>query len=184
MAQVFAADPQQKFSKAVAKYAYKLMAYKDEYEVARLYTDGRFEKALSEQFEGDFTLKMNLAPPLLSKRDPETGHLLKTEYKPWMFSAMKFLARFKRIRGTWMDPFGYTEERRSEVALIEEYFETIQSILPKLNDVDYEVAAEVASVPEKIRGYGHVKEKHMADAAELRQTLLKTLEAEPLKAAS
>lgn len=183
MAQVFAADPQQKFSKAVAKYAYKLMAYKDEYEVARLYTDGRFEKALSEQFEGDFTLKMNLAPPLLSKRDPETGHLLKTEYKPWMFSAMKFLARFKRIRGTWMDPFGYTQERRSEVALVEEYFETIQSILPKLNDVDYEVAAEVASVPEKIRGYGHVKEKHMADAAELRQTLLKTLEAEPLKAA-
>ena len=121
-----------KLSTAVAKYAFKLMAYKDEYEVARLYTDGRFVEQLKQQFEGDFSLKFNLAPPLLSKKDGQ-GHLVKAQYGSWVWQAFKLLAKCKGLRGTKLDIFGYTEERKTERRLIAEYRTTILSLLGNLN---------------------------------------------------
>ena len=180
---VTATDPgsDQAFTMAVARYAYKLMAYKDEYEIARLYTDGRFEKAMAEQFTGDFRIKMNLAPPLIAKRDPETGNLKKQEFKSWMLHAMKLLARFKGLRGTAFDIFGYSEERKMERALINEYFTTIEELLPRLGEVDYTNAVAVATLPEQIRGFGHVKHTSMVAAAETRTDLLSQLSLKSLK---
>ena len=117
---------------AVAKYYFKLMAYKDEYEVARLYTDGRFVEQLKSQFEGDFSVKFNLAPPLFAKKDAK-GHLVKAEFGSWMWSAFKLLAKFKGLRGGAFDIFGYTEERKMERALIVEYREMIEALLGGLN---------------------------------------------------
>lgn len=149
-----------KLATAVAKYAYKLMAYKDEYEVARLYTNGEFTEKLKQQFEGDFSVKFNLAPPLFSKKDGQ-GHLIKAQYGSWMWQAFKLLAKFKGLRGTKLDIFGYTEERQKERALITDYRDTVLSLLTKLNADNVDQIIAVASLPEKIRGFGHVKEKAM-----------------------
>lgn len=146
-----------KLSTAVAKYYFKLMAYKDEYEVARLYTDGRFVEQLKSQFEGDFSLKFNLAPPLFAKKDGK-GHLVKAEFGSWMWSAFKLLAKFKGLRGGTFDIFGYTEERKMERALIVEYREMIESLLAGLNAANVGNAVALASLPEQVRGFGHVKE--------------------------
>ncbi|MFC0676389.1 indolepyruvate ferredoxin oxidoreductase family protein [Lysobacter korlensis] len=159
-------------TEAVARYAFKLMAYKDEYEVARLYTSGEFKRRLDQQFEGDYTLKFHLAPPLLAKKDAN-GHLVKRAYGPWVFSAFKLMAKLKFLRGSALDIFGRTEERRMERRLIEEYFRTIEGLLGKLDRGNVDLAAEIASIPEQIRGYGHVKEAHLAKA--------KTREAELLR---
>ena len=148
-------------SKAVAKYLFKLMAYKDEYEVARLYTSGDFEKRLNEQFEGDFNVTFNLAPPLLAKRDAQ-GHLVKAQYGAWMKHAFKLLAKLKGLRGTALDPFGHTEERKMERALIRDYEALLAEILPHLSTENFRTAVELASLPERIRGFGHVKERHVA----------------------
>jgi indolepyruvate ferredoxin oxidoreductase len=146
-----------KLSVAVAKSYAKLMAYKDEYEVARLYTDGRFVEQLKAQFEGDFTLKFNMAPPLFAKKDGQ-GRLMKAEFGGWMWSAMKLLARFKGLRGGAFDVFGYTAERRMERALIAEYREMVEMLLANLDAANHASAVELASLPEQIRGFGHVKE--------------------------
>ena len=148
----------QRLSMAVAKYAFKLMAYKDEYEVARLYTSKDFSKKLAAQFEGDFSVKFNLAPPLFSKKDGQ-GHLIKAEFGSWVWQAFRVLAKLKGLRGTPFDVFGRTEERKMERALIIEYRETIQRLLAALNQDNLEQAIAIASLPEKIRGFGHVKEK-------------------------
>lgn len=158
-------------TEAVVKYFFKLMAYKDEYEVARLYTDGEFAKKLTSKFEGDFKLKFHLAPPLFAKKDPETGHLIKQEFGPWMMKAFGILAKMRFLRGTVFDPFSKSEERRKEAALIAEYEATISEILQNLTKDNYSVAVEIAQVPEHIRGFGHVKEKHLA-SAELERTNL------------
>jgi indolepyruvate ferredoxin oxidoreductase len=150
-------------SEAVARYLYKLMAYKDEYEVARLYTDGTFLKALTKRFKGG-TVKFHLAPPLLVKRDPATGHLRKQVYGPWMMTAFRLLARLKFLRGTALDPFGLSQERKGERALIEEYRQSIGEIIAGLTPDNHALAVEIASVPEQIRGYGHVKEQHLGPA--------------------
>ncbi|MEE8544624.1 MAG: indolepyruvate ferredoxin oxidoreductase family protein [Alphaproteobacteria bacterium] len=147
---------------AVARYAYKLMAYKDEYEVARLYTDGRFEAQVSARFEGDFRLELHLAPPLISRRDGESGHLVKRTYGPWMLTAMRGLARLKGLRGTPFDPFGYSAERRRERALITDYEAVVAELAAGLDHDNHALAVEIASAPERIRGYGHVKERHLA----------------------
>ncbi|MEN9316326.1 MAG: hypothetical protein RIS35_2719 [Pseudomonadota bacterium] len=160
-------------AEAVARNLYKVMAYKDEYEVARLYTNGAFERKLRETFDGEVRLKFHLAPPLLAKRDPATGALAKREYGPWMFSAMKLLARMKGLRGTAFDVFGRTEERRTERALIDEYRMTIEGLLPSLDLGNLPVALQIARLPEKIRGFGHVKERNLAAAREERETLLR-----------
>ncbi|MES2297159.1 MAG: indolepyruvate ferredoxin oxidoreductase family protein [Pseudomonadota bacterium] len=150
-----------KLSTAVAKYYFKLMAYKDEYEVARLYTDGRFVEQLQAQFEGDFSLKFNLAPPLFAKKDGK-GHLVKAKFGSWMWHAFKLLAKLKGLRGGAFDIFGYTEERKMERALIVEYREMIELLLGSLTAESVGVAVELASLPEQVRGFGHVKEKAVA----------------------
>ncbi len=146
-----------KLARAVAKSLFKLMAYKDEYEVARLYTDGKFVEKLKQQFDGELTLKFNLAPPMLSKTDSK-GHLVKAEYGSWMFKAFKLLARFKGLRGTALDPFGRTAERKMERQLIVEYRELVQSLLRGLNADTLPQAVALTSLAEKVRGFGHVKE--------------------------
>ena len=150
-----------KLSTAVAKYYFKLMAYKDEYEVARLYTDGRFVEQLKTQFEGDFSLKFHLAPPLLAKKDGK-GHLVKAQFGSWMWSAFKLLAKFKGLRGGALDIFGYTEERKMERALVVEYREMIEGLVQGLNADNHATAVALANLPEQIRGFGHVKEANVA----------------------
>ena len=161
----------QRLALVVARYLFKLMAYKDEYEVARLYTDGEFLRSVGEQFEGDWSVHFHLAPPLFAKRD-DKGHLIKTKFGPRMLVAFRLLAKLKSLRGTWMDVFGYTAERRSERALIVEYRETVLAMLGKLSRGSLEKAVEVAGVPEEIRGYGHVKEAALLRAQGTRVRLL------------
>ncbi|HEY1042898.1 MAG TPA: DUF6537 domain-containing protein, partial [Telluria sp.] len=165
-----------KLATAVAKYYSKLMAYKDEYEVARLYTDGRFVEQLESQFEGKFSLKFNLAPPLLAKKDGK-GHLVKAEYGSWVWSAFKLLAKLKGLRGGALDIFGYTEERKMERALIVEYREMIEAVLPKLSADTLPLAIELAQLPEQVRGFGHVKEKAVARFRARKAELLEKLAA-------
>jgi indolepyruvate ferredoxin oxidoreductase len=150
-----------KLSTAVARYYFKLMAYKDEYEVARLYTDGRFVEQLKSQFEGDFTLKFNMAPPLFAKKDAK-GRMLKAEFGSWMWTAMKLLAKLKGLRGGALDVFGYTAERKMERALVGEYREMVEALLAGLDAGNHATAVELANLPEQIRGFGHVKENAVA----------------------
>jgi indolepyruvate ferredoxin oxidoreductase len=156
---------------AVARYYFKLLAYKDEYEVARLFTDGEFMARVREQFEGDYKLRFHLAPPLFSERDPNTGRLKKREYGPWAFHAFKLLARLKRLRGTRLDVFGYTADRKRERQLIKDYEVLIDELLAGLQHDNHALAVELASIPEHIRGYGHVKEAHL-DRAKNRESEL------------
>jgi len=166
----------QRLALAVARYYFKLMAYKDEYEVARLYSDGEFVKKVGEQFEGDWKLHFHLAPPLFSRRDKD-GHLIKRSYGPGMLRVFGVLAKLRRLRGTRLDVFGYTAERRAERELIREYRETLTAILSKLNRGNLDRAVALASVPEEIRGYGHVKEEALARAEQIREELLKEFSA-------
>ncbi|AEA58961.1 indolepyruvate ferredoxin oxidoreductase family protein [Burkholderia gladioli] len=151
---------QEPLTEAVARNLYKLMAYKDEYEVARLQSDPAFLARLAEQFEGELKLRYHLAPPILAKRDAQ-GHLVKKAYGPWMLKAFRLLARFKGLRGTAFDPFGRTEERRTERALIGEYVALVETILAGLTPERLPLALELAKLPDGIRGYGHVKENNL-----------------------
>ena len=150
---------------AVARYLFKLMAYKDEYEVARLFTDTDFLARVGAQFEGDYTLKLHLAPPLWAKEDPVTGEPRKRTFGPWMLSAMRVLAKLKGLRGTPLDVFGYAAERRTERRLVEDYRRTLEELLGGLAADRILLAAEIASVPEHIRGYGPVKQRFLAEAS-------------------
>jgi indolepyruvate ferredoxin oxidoreductase len=176
VAKVRKADPQAEIKDsitfAVAQNLYKLMAYKDEYEVARLYSDGKFQRQLREQFEGDFQLRFNLAPPLFSKRDPNTGHLMKQEFGPWMLQAFGLLAKFKFLRGTALDIFGHSAERRQERADIEEYRQLLEEILPDLGNDNYAAALQLAELPGKLRGFGHVKDRNRERLASRRNELM------------
>ncbi|MCA3565151.1 MAG: indolepyruvate ferredoxin oxidoreductase family protein [Methylocystis sp.] len=156
---------------AVARYFFKLMAYKDEYEVARLYTDGSFLKQLQAEFDGDIRLEFHLAPPLLGKKDAQ-GNPVKTAFGPWMLKAFGVLAKLKRLRGTGLDIFGYSAERRMERQLIGEYEGMIDYVAARLNPANHAIAVGLASVPEKIRGFGHVKERHAAAALAEREALM------------
>jgi indolepyruvate ferredoxin oxidoreductase len=157
---------------AVARYAFKLLAYKDEYEVARLYSDGAFQAQLARQFSGRPRLKIHLAPPLLAPRDPATGKLRKKAYGPWMLRAMALLARGKRLRGTAFDPFGRSAERRTERRLIADYRALLEELLAGLALDNHALAVELARIPEQIRGFGHVKERHLRAAKEREAELL------------
>jgi indolepyruvate ferredoxin oxidoreductase len=165
-----------RLTEAVAKYLFKLMAYKDEYEVARLYANAAFQNKIENMFEGDYKIKFHLAPPLLAKRDAK-GHLIKQDFGPWMMKAFGVLAKFKGLRGTALDIFGYTEERRTERALIGQYKETIVRLLPKLDADNLATATAIAGIPEDIRGFGHVKERHLQNAKEKEATLLRAFDA-------
>ena len=160
-----------RLTEAVARYYYKLMAYKDEYEVARLYTDPAFMEKVKAQFEGDYKLKFHLAPPLLAKRNSQ-GELVKKQYGPWMMKGFGLLAKMKGLRGTAFDIFGKTEERRTERALIGEYRQTVSGLLDALSKERIDRAVAIASLPEDIRGYGHVKERHLEAVRARQQQLL------------
>ena len=158
-------------TEAVARYLFKVMAYKDEYEVARLHTDPSFQAKVAEQFEGNFELRLHLAPPLFARKN-DKGELIKQQYGPWMLKAMGVLAKLKGLRGTSLDIFGRTEERRMERALIAQYREDIERILAGLNADNHALALEIARLPEQIRGFGHVKERHIKAAQSRREQLL------------
>ncbi|MGB6732652.1 MAG: indolepyruvate ferredoxin oxidoreductase family protein, partial [Xanthobacteraceae bacterium] len=150
---------------AVARYLFKLMAYKDEYEVARLYTDGAFLKQVAGTFGGDdLRFEFHLAPPLLARIDKETGLPRKMSFGPWLLPAFRVLAKFKFLRGTALDPFGRSLERRTERALIGEYETMIDEVLARLTPDNHHLAVGLAAIPEKIRGFGHVKQRHLAAA--------------------
>ncbi|OZI53326.1 pyruvate ferredoxin oxidoreductase [Bordetella genomosp. 4] len=158
---------------AVARNLFKLMAYKDEYEVARLYTDGTFQQQLREQFEGDYTLRFHMAPPLLARKDPHTGIPRKISLGPATMTVMKVLARCKRVRGTWLDLFGRSEERRMERELIAQYRQTVDILLEHLSPANLTQAAKIAALPDQIRGFGHVK---IANVAQYRNALQQELQ--------
>jgi indolepyruvate ferredoxin oxidoreductase len=158
-------------TQAVARYLFKLMAYKDEYEVARLHTDAAFLAKIGAQFEGDFKLHYQLAPPLLAERNA-AGELLKRAYGPWIRGAFRLLAPLKVLRGSALDVFGYSEERRHERALASEYRTAIEAMLPKLSAANRDAALAFARLPEQIRGFGHVKARHLAAARQQWTVLL------------
>jgi indolepyruvate ferredoxin oxidoreductase len=176
-------------AEAVARGYAKLLACKDEFEVARLYTDGRFEKALVEQFDGNHRLEFHLAPPLLSwiNRDKVTGEPRKMTFGPWVMPVLRFLARHKAKRGTWMDVFGYTAERRLERQMLRDYEADLDEIERRLSAESHRAAVALASLPEEIRGFGHVKHRNYEAAMKKRETLAGMLRdpkpASPLKAA-
>ena len=159
-------------AEAVARYLFKLMAYKDEYEVARLYTHGSFLKQVSAIFEGDMRFTFHMAPPVLSKRHPVTGLPMKRTFGPWMMTALGLLAKLKGLRGTALDPFGYTEERRTERRLIADYEALLDEFGRSLTAGNHGAAVALAALPEKIRGFGPVKDRHIAAAEQDRAALL------------
>jgi indolepyruvate ferredoxin oxidoreductase len=159
-------------AEAVARYYFKLLAYKDEYEVARLYADPAFMEKVRAQFDGDYKLHFHLAPPLFARRDPVTGELRKSEYGGWVFTAFKLLARLKGLRGTPFDLFGRTAERRMERQLIADYEAAVGEMLARLSAQNHGLAVQIASIPEDIRGYGHVKEASVAKARAKQAELL------------
>ncbi|MFP6710724.1 MAG: indolepyruvate ferredoxin oxidoreductase family protein [Rhodospirillales bacterium] len=159
-------------TEAVARSLYKLMAYKDEYEVARLYTDGRYLEKLTAQFDGDYKLKFHFAPPLFASKDPVSGLPRKKEYGSLMWSALKILAPLKSLRGTPFDPFGYLAERKEERQLIRDFENTLKEIVSALTPENYATATELASLPLQIRGYGHVKSRAIKDVKSEEKKLL------------
>ncbi|KGE05278.1 indolepyruvate ferredoxin oxidoreductase family protein [Pseudohaliea rubra] len=179
LAAVRAVDPRPEaadsLTRAVARSLYKLMAYKDEYEVARLYAAPAFLEGLEAQFEGRPRLRFNLAPPLLARRDPVTGHLRKREFGPWILPAFRLLAKLRFLRGTALDLFGYTAERRQERADIADYLTLLDEALPQLDEDAYPLVVELAALPLQLRGFGHVKDRHREQLAPRRERLLSQL---------
>jgi len=171
-------------TQAVARSLFKLMAYKDEYEVARLYANSDFLKRVAERFEGPYKLNFHLAPPLLGDRDPETGHLRKRNFGPWMLSVFRVLARLHRLRGTPFDIFGRSEERRLERRLIGEYETLIDDIVARLSPANHQTAVELAGLPLELRGFGHVKEANLAHVKARQEALLTQFHAVQLHAAA
>jgi indolepyruvate ferredoxin oxidoreductase len=172
-----------RLTEAVAVNYYKLLAYKDEYEVARLYTSGDFERRIREQFDGDYRLRFHLAPPLLTRRGPVPGQLRKREYGPWVLRAFRVLARLRRLRGTAFDVFGYTHERRTERALIGEYEDLVARVVDGMSAGNYPIALQLLALPERIKGFGHVKEKNLGEVRKEQAALLE-LFSRPVPAAS
>jgi indolepyruvate ferredoxin oxidoreductase len=163
-------------AEAVGRYYFKLLAYKDEYEVARLYTSGEFEGRLRSQFEGSYRLEFNLAPPLLAKIDPATGEPEKRRYGGWILRLFQLVAKMRPLRGTVLDLFGYSEERKRERRLIEGYEATIAVLLEGLTRHNHGLAVEIASIPEHIRGFGPIKRRAMECAKEREREMLAEFE--------
>ena len=160
-------------AEAVARYLFKLMAYKDEYEVARLYSETSFLDRVRSTFDGDkLRFEFHLAPPLLARRNPETGEPQKMSFGPWIVKVFALLARFRVLRGTPIDPFGHTAERKMERRLISDYEQLLKELLDRLTPANHHVAVALAMIPEKIRGYGPVKQRHLA-AAKAEETALR-----------
>jgi indolepyruvate ferredoxin oxidoreductase len=165
----------------VARNLFKLMAYKDEYEVARLYADGSFQRQVAQAFEGDLRFEFHLAPPLLAAKDPVTGEAKKMRFGPWMMTAFRALAAMRFLRGGRLDIFGYSAERREERALISEYEALCDELIAGLTPANHATALALAAIPEKIRGYGHVKARHLAAIEPERRRLLDLWRAPPAR---
>ena len=157
---------------AVARNYFKLLAYKDEYEVARLFADPAFRAGIDARFEGEYTLRFHLAPTFLARPDPDSGRIKKKVFGPWMETALRWLVKARRLRGTPFDPFGYHPERKAERALIAQYEADIGALLGGLDAEGLRRAVALARLPEDIRGFGHVKAWSMKKAAEKRAALL------------
>lgn len=173
-----------KLTEAVARSLFKLMAYKDEYEVARLYTDGSFEEQLRLQFKGDFKLEFHMAPPVLFGRKRGTERREKMNFGPWLMHGMRLLARMRVLRGTVCDPFGHTQERRAERQLVRDYERLLKNLPALLTAENMDTALELLVLPEKIRGYGHVKHTAAQAAQKKQEILLEKLKVSPEVAAS
>ncbi len=163
-------------AEAVARYLFKLMAYKDEYEVARLYVDSNFVERVRSSFDGErLRLEFHLAPPLFARVDPLTGEPKKVSFGPWVLTAFRILSKFRFLRGTLLDPFGYSRERRTERRLITDYEALLATITTELTPANHHAAVALATIPEKIRGFGPVKQRHLtaakAEEAALREQL-------------
>jgi indolepyruvate ferredoxin oxidoreductase len=161
------------YEQVVAKNLYKLMAYKDEYEVARLHASSDLHRLIESQFDGEYKVRFSLAPPLFARRGSD-GFPRKKLYGSWMSQAFGLLARLKFLRGTTFDPFGYTHERQTERALIDEYKLSIRATLPFVA-TDSKKCLELARIPEKIRGFGHVKAASIREARERQRLLLREI---------
>jgi indolepyruvate ferredoxin oxidoreductase len=159
------------FAEAVARGYYKLLAYKDEYEVARLYASPAFEKALGEQFESRRKLEFHLAPPLLARRDKATGEPRKMRFGAWMLPVFRLLAKGKRLRGTALDVFGYSAERKLERQMIADYEKLLDEIAERLTPASHATAIALAGLALDIKGFGHIKERNYK-AAKARETAL------------
>lgn len=170
----FAAYPD--LQDAVARNYHKLLAYKDEYEVARLYTDGDFMKSVRAQFTGDYKLTFNLAPPIMEQEDPATGRPKKRQFGPWMMVGFQILARLKFLRGTAFDPFAHLKDRREERALIAEYETLMEKILSSVTEENRAVCQELLMLPDMIRGYGPVKAGNIGKARQAQRRLLDKLD--------
>jgi indolepyruvate ferredoxin oxidoreductase len=168
-----------KLAEAVARYYHKLLAYKDEYEVARLHANGEFEKKIAGMFEGGYRTVFYLAPPLLARTDPLTGEPRKIRFGSWILPAFKVLKTFKFLRGTVLDPFGHTAERRMERALIAEYEHSVERLLAALDAQNHALAVQIASVPEDMRGFGYIKKRNVDAARKKRDELLARFRALP-----
>jgi indolepyruvate ferredoxin oxidoreductase len=159
-------------AEAVARNYFKLLARKDEYEVARLHASPAFRKQVAQVFEGDYELRFHLAPPLFARPDPRTGRVRKREYGPWMLGVFRLLAHGRRLRGTALDPFARLPERRMERELIADYEALVEELLSRLTPDTHAIAVELAAWPDHVRGYGHVKERQLALARQRRDELL------------
>ena len=166
------ADADESLTHAVAKQLFKLMAYKDEYEVARLYSDGAFKAALEAQFTGNYSLRFHLAPPLLSKVNAETGKVTKREFGMWVMYLFRLLAKLKWMRGTRLDLFALTKERRLEREDLARFETDLEEICAGLSADNYRTAVELAKLPEKLRGYGHIKARNREALLRRRTQLL------------
>lgn len=159
-------------TRTVATNLFKLMAYKDEYEVARLYSNGEFLEKLNRTFKGDYRLGFHLAPPIFNRGPDEQGRPRKTRFGPWMMPLFKLLAGGKVLRGTALDPFGRMAERREERALIDEYRDLVEELLANVNPENMTVALEAANLPDQVRGYGIVKSKAIGEFKQNKSDLL------------
>jgi indolepyruvate ferredoxin oxidoreductase len=178
-------SPDTKLTEVVARNLAKLMAYKDEYEVARLHTDAAELSRLKAQFDGNYKIKLHLAPPLLAPRDKNTGQPKKMEFGPWIFPVLGALKHFKGLRGTPLDIFGYSRERRIERQLIADYQSVMRHLLERLTPENLTQAVEIASIPEDIRGFGHVKEANLKAAKAKEAKLLENFgKRDPLQMAA
>jgi indolepyruvate ferredoxin oxidoreductase len=161
-----------KLAEAVARSYHRLLAYKDEYEVARLHADGALEKKIAGMFEGDYRIAFHLAPPLFARVDPLTGEPRKIRFGAWMLPVFRLLKSLRFLRGTVWDPFGRTAERRMERSLIGEYERTVEELLERLSPHNHALALEIAAIPEEMRGFGHIKARNVAAARQKQKQLL------------
>ncbi len=165
---------------AIAKNYFKLLAYKDEYEIARLFSSGDFIESVKQQFEGNINFTFHMAPPLISKSDPLTGHLIKREFPGITLRVFSLLSRLKFLRGSRLDIFGRTAERKLERGLIKEYEEDVNLILDTLTDRNIHIATEIAGLPEMIKGFGHIKNRNIEKYRDSRNALVKKFRAPEL----